>query len=183
VYVRDTSDQQPAEALRAGLAEGREAAYAGLYDRLGRRLFRAAVSILRSPQDAEDVVQEVFMNLYRARASLGRVENVTGYVFAMLRHAAARRLRQMGAARRAAAAAADAARLRGADPPPDGRTAALERALDALPPAQREVIALKVDAGLTFAEIGAALGVSLNTAASRYRYALEKLRATLGRDP
>ena len=45
---------------------------------------------------------------------------------------------------------------------------------------QREVIALKVDGGLTFAEVAACLGVSPNTAASRYRYALEKLRAALG---
>ena len=181
--MRDASDQQPAEPLLPGLAQGREAAYADLYDRLGRRLFRAAFAMLRSHQDAEDVVQEVFMNLYRARESLGRVENLTGYVFAMLRHAVARRLRQMGSARRAIEAATDAARLRDGHPPPDGRSAQLAEALDALPPPQREVIALKVDAGLTFAEIGAALGISPNTAASRYRYALEKLRAALGREP
>jgi hypothetical protein len=49
----------------------------------------------------------------------------------------------------------------------------------ALPAAQREVIALKIDGGLTFAEIAAVIGTSANTAASRYRYALEKLRAAL----
>jgi RNA polymerase sigma-70 factor (ECF subfamily) len=48
-----------------------------------------------------------------------------------------------------------------------------------LPPKQREVIAMKIDGELTFAEIGAVLGVSANTAASRYRYALEKLRRSL----
>ena len=42
---------------------------------------------------------------------------------------------------------------------------------------QRELIALKIDGELTFAEIAACLGISPNTAASRYRYALEKLRA------
>ena len=56
----------------------------------------------------------------------------------------------------------------------------LEQALPTLPDEQREVLALKIDGGLTFAEIGALLGVGLNTAASRYRYALEKLRLTLG---
>ena len=44
------------------------------------------------------------------------------------------------------------------------------------------MIALKIDGGLTFAEVAALLGVSANTAASRYRYALEKLRAALGND-
>ena len=176
--MSDIRDQQPIEALLPDLAEGVETAYAALYDRLGARMFRAAVAMLRSHQDAEDVVQEVFMNLYRARESLARVENLTGYVFATLRHAATKRMRKLGAARRAIEAAADAARLHGAPPPADG----LGSALDALPAPQREAIALKIDAGLTFAEIGAALAISPNTAASRYRYALEKLRATLGRE-
>ena len=49
----------------------------------------------------------------------------------------------------------------------------------ALPPEQREVVLLKIDGELTFVQIGQVLGVSMNTAASRYRYALEKLRTTL----
>jgi len=53
------------------------------------------------------------------------------------------------------------------------------RALEALPAEQREVLALKVDGELTFEEIGGLLNVSPNTAASRYRYALEKLRDAL----
>jgi RNA polymerase sigma-70 factor (ECF subfamily) len=40
-------------------------------------------------------------------------------------------------------------------------------------------VALKIDGGLTFAEIAAVLGTSINTAASRYRYTLEKLRERL----
>ena len=56
---------------------------------------------------------------------------------------------------------------------------ALERALAWLPAEQREVLALKVEGGLTFAEIGAALAISPHTAASRYRYALERLAGSL----
>jgi len=52
-------------------------------------------------------------------------------------------------------------------------------AIALLPEAQREVVALKIDGGLTFAQIARVTNVSLNTAAGRYRYALEKLRATL----
>jgi RNA polymerase sigma-70 factor (ECF subfamily) len=59
---------------------------------------------------------------------------------------------------------------------PAEQSARLEQALASLPPEQREVIALKVDGGLKFHEIAAVLGTSPNTAASRYRYALEKLR-------
>ena len=60
---------------------------------------------------------------------------------------------------------------------PDSRRDELRDAIANLPSAQRDVIALKIDGELTFAQIGQAIGVSTNTAASRYRYALEKLRA------
>ena len=52
----------------------------------------------------------------------------------------------------------------------------LQAAVASLPAEQREVVALKFQGGLTFAEIASAMGTSLNTAASRYRYAIDKLR-------
>lgn len=63
-----------------------------------------------------------------------------------------------------------------ADPPLD---AELEQAVKALPPIYREVVVLKVWSGLTFQQVADTLGVPLNTAASRYRYALDHLRAAL----
>lgn len=56
------------------------------------------------------------------------------------------------------------------------RARLLQAALSRLPEAQREVITLKIWGGLSFAEIATALDVPPNTAASRYRYALEELR-------
>jgi RNA polymerase sigma-70 factor (ECF subfamily) len=56
---------------------------------------------------------------------------------------------------------------------------ALAAALDRLPHDQREVVVMKIWNELTFAEIGEALGISLNTAASRYRYALTGLKRIL----
>ena len=53
------------------------------------------------------------------------------------------------------------------------------RALAALPTEQREVIVMKIWGGLTFKGIGNVLRISPNTAASRYRYALEALRSHL----
>jgi DNA-directed RNA polymerase specialized sigma24 family protein len=99
----------------------------------------------------------------------------------MLRNAVRRRGRRAAIDRRAVLAIAEGRRAAGgfataaADLPDD----ALAAAVAALPEAQREVVALKIDAGLTFAEIAAVTGTSLNTAASRYRYALEKLRTAL----
>jgi RNA polymerase sigma-70 factor (ECF subfamily) len=55
----------------------------------------------------------------------------------------------------------------------------LEQAVKTLPPSLREALVLKIWSGLTFQEIAATLGIPANTAASRYRYALERLRAPL----
>lgn len=55
----------------------------------------------------------------------------------------------------------------------------LEQALLQLPLDQRDVVALKIDGELTFAEIACVLGINPNTAASRYRYALASLKARL----
>ena len=52
----------------------------------------------------------------------------------------------------------------------------IQRAMMELPTEQREVITLKIWAELTFAEIGEAVGISANTAASRYRYGMAELR-------
>ncbi len=55
----------------------------------------------------------------------------------------------------------------------------LEAAIGALPIEQREVLTLKIWGELTFAEIGEALSIPANTAASRYRYALSALRKSM----
>jgi RNA polymerase sigma-70 factor (ECF subfamily) len=56
---------------------------------------------------------------------------------------------------------------------------AVTQALGELPPEQREVVHLKAFQGMTFKEIADLTGESINTVASRYRYATEKLRALL----
>jgi RNA polymerase sigma-70 factor (ECF subfamily) len=55
----------------------------------------------------------------------------------------------------------------------------IERAIRSLPERQREVMTLRIDGQLTFSQIAQVVGVSVSTAASRYRYALAKLRASL----
>jgi RNA polymerase sigma factor (sigma-70 family) len=57
----------------------------------------------------------------------------------------------------------------------------LSRALDELPPLQREVIVLHLVEGFSFVEVGRLTGVSLFTAAGRYRLAIARLRTVLSR--
>ena len=166
----------PQDALLEGLVAGREEAFAAAYDEYGGRLFAAACGMLGSREEAEDAVQDVFVGLVQARESLRRVRNLKAYLFASIRYAAVRRTRRRKTVELDADRAASPAVGVGPDPDVGCR---LEQALRRLPPEQRETIVLHIDGGLTFAEIADCLGVGLNTAASRYRYAMEKLREAL----
>ncbi|MHC4180225.1 MAG: RNA polymerase sigma factor [Planctomycetota bacterium] len=163
-----------------GLAAGDERAFAALYDRFAVRLYRVALAMLGRAEDAEDAVQDVFTAMVRSRKGLTEVRDLEAYVFTALRRAAARlavwRARQPTASDTAAGEAVSREDRPGSSNPHGQR---LEQALRALPPEQREVIALKIDGELTFGQIAQVKGVSINTAASRYRYALEKLRRAL----
>lgn len=171
----------------ASLAAGDPAAYARLYDRLGGRLLAAARLLTGSDHEAEDAVQDLFVALAKGRDRLGAVSDLDGYMFTALRHTVFRRRRQ-ATARRATLEQVRKRTLTEAGPAgpahapatiPDDELAA---AVATLPREQREVVLLKTDGGLSLAEIAATLGVSLNTVASRWRYALEKLRTALARD-
>ncbi len=163
------------QRLLHGLAAGQEEAFSQLYDLYAARLYRTAVGILGRSQDAEDCVQEVFAALVRSRSKLPQVQDLAAYLFVALRRQAAR---HSTSRRRQPASLTDDY----PEPPQaavDPRSEALAAALRGLTVEQREVIALKINGELTFAEIGQVLKVSPNTAASRYRYALERLRERL----
>jgi RNA polymerase sigma-70 factor (ECF subfamily) len=167
----------PANLLAREMAAGNPQAYAALYDRLARSLWRVAMSMLRDHQAAEDAVQETFVNLVKSREALARVQDLDAYVFACLRSAVLRRIKKNKTERRHLQWAA---LMPGSSPDvsfeSDDRIGNL---LARLPAEQREVVALKIDGDLTFAQIAQVLNVSPNTAASRYRYAIDKLRRAM----
>jgi RNA polymerase sigma-70 factor, ECF subfamily len=162
-----------------GAAAGRPEAIVALYDRYGASLFRVACSLIRSPADAEDAVQEVFLGLVRGHTELARICNPRAYLFAALRRAALRLAERRHAEMASPAAAFEEIAAPGPRTIDTERAEQLERALRSLPAEQRELIALKIDGALSFAEIAEVLNISPNTAASRYRYAIEKLRIAL----
>lgn len=168
------------KALTQALAAGDPAAFAALYDRLGPRLYATARTLTGSAAEAEDIVQDLFVELATHRHRLHEVNDLEAYLFTSLRHAVSRRWRRHDVHRRVLKKLARDHRhdVPAAEPetvPDESLAAAIEK----LPEAQREVLALKIDGGLTFAEIARVTSTSLNTAASRYRYALSRLRQHL----
>lgn len=133
---------------------------------------RVAMGILRNPADAEDVVQDTLVAVWRHRQSAS-LRNPDGYVARAVTINALRRR-----SRRKTFAPLDAAAEQSAPPPADlpMDPLELERAISALSPAQQAVVRAKYYVGMTFTQIGRNLSISSNTAASRCRYALAALR-------
>ncbi len=163
------------DPIRAALGRDDPAAVALLWDRYAGDLLAFLQASLCSRHDAEDVLQTVFVRIVRKRRYLADARSLDGYIFQIARNEAASFTR--------------ARRRRCGDDPwlepvetdarPEEVAEELQAALARLPQEQREIVVLKIYRDKTFQEIGEMLGVSLNTAASRYRYGMEKLRAIL----
>jgi RNA polymerase sigma-70 factor (ECF subfamily) len=155
-----------------------------LYGRQGEKLYRYLVFRLGSPEDAEDVLQEVFCRFARYTLRWKFVRNPQAFVFRVARNEANRFLRRKLGRREG-----EAMILSGAErgftvafaAPEEPDSALLLRRVEELPADQKEVVFLKIFEGLTFNEIGSVCGIPANTAASRYRYGIEKLRAAMDR--
>jgi RNA polymerase sigma-70 factor (ECF subfamily) len=163
--------------LLEGLASGRREALAELYDRHSASLFRHALALTRRKAEAEDLVQGVFVKLASAGAQLLGVRAPASYLHRVLRNTWMDSQRRMFAGERALER--ETTGPIGVQSTSINDSIDLIRALDALPPLQREVIVLHVVEGLSFAEVGRVTNVSLFTAAARYRLALGRLRRTL----
>ena len=148
-----------------------------LYRRVGRGLYAYARSFVDGGGQAEDLVQEAFLRYLQTgrdasdpTASAFLYGIVRNLVLDLVRKSARREKHQPDLARAAAAKS----------PFQDETLTALAFAeLQDLPLEQREVVVLKIFGELTFDEIGRLIQAPAATAASRYRYALEKLSARL----
>jgi RNA polymerase sigma-70 factor, ECF subfamily len=144
------------------------------------RLLLFARQQTRSHADAEDVLQEAMVEAW-GRVG-GREPPPLPLVFATIRRRAID-LARSDERRRRREAASDPGEVAWFDTArEDAETRdEVESAVKQLPPSQQEVVTLKIWGELTFAEIAQVLDIPANTAASRYRYALEELRKNLER--
>ncbi|MHB1000725.1 MAG: RNA polymerase sigma factor [Armatimonadota bacterium] len=155
-----------------------------LYDQYAHSLFRYALALTSCEDDAEDAVQEVFARLTRERKRLKSVESIKAYLYTSVRNAAYSILRSRRRRDDLEEAVVHEDRIR--CQPGHGeceiQAMVLREAFLQIPLEQREVLVLKVFDGMTFAEIAETIGTSINTAASRYRYGIERLRRALEED-
>ena len=151
-----------------------------LYDAHAAGLFHYIVGMLKSEAEAKDLLQELFLKLQHQ--GLPVVESEWAWLTRLAHNITLDWLRRNHTRRSAEERSALEPQplfQRAADPDTAEFALRVQAALDELPPEQRSVAHLKLWQGLTFEEIAAAQGIPLNTAASRYRYAIDKLRTLL----
>lgn len=151
-----------------------------LYDEHAQALFAFLLNLTRNETDTRDILQDVFVKLARNPEVLEGVANVRSFLL-RLAHNATIDLARRTHTRERYGAEQQNEPVFAQSPNPDEQSfrQALVEALGELPEEQRVVVHLKLWEGMTFEAIAELLDISLNTAASRYRYGLDKLRQRL----
>ena len=155
-----------------------------LYDAHAPALFRFLIRLTGDEAEVKDILQEIFIRLAREPDLLRHVTAPRSYLFRMAHRLAIDHARREETQTRYAQRAHDEGEPLSSTVPLSDSDEAWRRdrlggALGALPTDQRAVVLLKIWEGLTFLEIAETLEISPDTAASRYRYALNKLRDAL----
>lgn len=179
----------PDEALMLAYRDGDAGAFDTLYARHKGPVFRY---LRRNAQEAaEELAQDVWLRVIHARAGYDVRAKFTTWLYTIAHNRLMDHFRARGRESDHLAgslddeAGAPIVEQPAPDPPPERMlerreaAARILAALDTLPDAQREAFVLQQESGMSVEEIAAATGVNRETAKSRLRYALAKLRALL----
>ena len=153
-----------------------------LYDEHAQAVFAFLLNFTQNEADTRDLLQELFIRLAKRPELLEDVREERAFLLRLAHNLAIDLIRRRGAREKYCEQLSGEIPSVFAPTPEADETAfreALSAALGELPPDQRAAVHLKLWEGLTFEQIAELLGIPLNTAASRYRYGLDKLRARL----
>jgi len=149
-----------------------------IYEKYRKDALVLAIALLNDKSAAEDVVHDVFQSFIRNIAKFRLTGSLRGYLLTCI----ANRARNANKAKNTQGTELDATEA--VEDPPETiicneQLEQLSSAMARLPYEQRETIMLHFQAGMTFKKISGLLDISVNTAKSRYRYGLDKLRLIL----
>ncbi|MBS2018467.1 MAG: RNA polymerase sigma factor [Deltaproteobacteria bacterium] len=189
-----TAHDPPDEALMLRYQQGDRSAFAALVRRHQSPLFNFALRQVRTPELAQDIVQETFVRVVQKAGEFKHEARFTTWVYTITRNLCIDHLRK-GALRKHPSL--DESRGEEGEGPTLGEQTAdprasvereatgtelkarILRAVDKLPDDQREVFLMREMGNLPFKEIADITGVPENTVKSRMRYALERLQEAL----
>ena len=173
-------DERDAELLKAA-GTGDRRAFETIYARHKDLLYTVACHLLRDQSAAEDVLHDVFVSLARNAGSLQLTKSLSSYLVS----SCINRCRDLGRRKGVEPALDPACEAPSeCDSPANlaelrDESSRIHGAVSGLPPEQREVLVLRVFGQWKFREIAEQLSISINTAQSRYRYALDSLKRRL----
>jgi RNA polymerase sigma-70 factor (ECF subfamily) len=185
--VREPDDAVMAAGQADRIAAGDIAAFKTLFDAYFDALYRFALRYLRSPEEAKDLVHDVFLQVWRHRQRIGLERDLRTYLYATARNQALDRLKHRRVEDRFAKKQEGEASSVESTEVPDAQqdlelrelAATIQRAIDSLPPRQREVLRLRWQEHLSYEEIAERLEISAKTVAVHLSRGLRHLRETL----
>ena len=181
---REAEPRGSDHALIRRMVEGDEAALAALYDRYSGVVYSVASRILREAGAAEEVLQDIFYQLWRTASHFDLTRgSLPGWLLVMARNRAIDRLR------RRHRSAAEGAQCDPVATAPSLEAAAarsemmsrVRSVVEGMPAAQRQALELAYFEGLTHTEIAARTREPLGTIKTRLRSALQELKKALSR--
>lgn len=185
--MQPQQEQSADVELLYAVARGDEMALGALYDRYRLILFALLVRILNSREEAEDVLQEVMLQVWRRAADFDEQRGRPfTWLVTLARSRAIDRLRVLGARQRLADSASRNSPDEASDAVKDTLHAEqreiVQRALAELPEEQTRILILAYFEGLTQSEIAKKLTTPLGTVKTRMRSGMIKLRELLGKE-
>ena len=175
-----------AESLLADVARGDDTAFAALYDALGRGVFATCLGVLRDPDHAAEVAQEVWVEVWRTAARFDATRgSARTWALTLAHRRAVDRVRAVQAQRDRDQRVLDGSAEREFDVVADEVESALEQVrvrdcLGSLTPTQKQAVVLAYYGGRTYREVADELAAPLPTVKTRIRDGLLRLRDCLG---
>ena len=175
--ARQTRTEEDALLVRVG--QGDRQALEALYRLTSRAVYGCLLSIVKNPHDAEELMQDTYLQLVSSAGSYRPQGKPRGFILAVARNLGLMRLREE---RRFPAAGEEETETLPADGNEAGRAEdrlVLECAMRVLGDEERQVVMLHAVAGLKHRETAALMGLPLSTVLARYHRALGKLQKAL----
>lgn len=170
--------------LLAGLKEGNKKVFTQIYHLYSDGLFSLAFRYVKDYDLAEDILQQVFLQLWKSHEDISIVKDLGNYLFKMTKNAVLKEIREQNAR------VIDAYELEyyyksgivkaEIEQTTDNRLKAVYRMIDRLPQKTKAVFLLKINENLDDKDIANKMGLSLQTVKNHYTQALKFLRRHLG---